>query len=71
MSEKRFVYFENEEGGMAIHDISSAQDLSFLYGWMRDGCRATDQQLLVWMDTAVVGECFDHRLGVLVRHKDA
>lgn len=71
MSEKQFMYFESEEGGMANHDISTAQDLAFLYGWMRDDCRAKDQELLEWMNSAEVGGYFDHRLGVLVRLKDA
>jgi hypothetical protein len=65
------MYFESEEGGMATHDISAAQDLSFLYGWMCDACRAEDQELLYWMDSAEVGGYFNHRLGVLVRLKDA
>lgn len=69
-TEKQFMYFESIEGGMVSYAVSTGRDLSGLYGWMSKGCEADDQGLLNWMESANVGEFYEHRLGTLVRLKD-
>lgn len=67
----RYMYFESEEGGMSNWIVDSVDDLKSLYGWMGEGCVKDDRALLNWMRTASIGECFEHRLGVLVRMADS
>lgn len=67
---KRFVYFENTEGGMSVFDVATESDVRQLYGWMSEDCRKDDEALLLWMATAEVGDAYEHRLGWLVRLKD-
>lgn len=68
---KTFTFFEDTEGGMEIiGDVYSEEDLSCLRGWMCKLCEAHDKSLLIWMETALVGQRCDHRLGVLVRMAD-
>jgi hypothetical protein len=68
---KNFVYFEMVEGGMEVTEgIESPDDLSFLYRWMDDVCRSEDEALSSWMETAMVGQLYPHRLGYLVRLMD-
>lgn len=70
---RHFIYFENCEGGMTEHhlyDPSPAPD--FLYRWMGDrSCKAEDTALLNWMVIAEIGDYKPHRLGTMVRIKDA
>jgi hypothetical protein len=68
---KQFVYFENQESGMGVFTASESNDFKHLYGWMCESCRPEDLELLAWMEKAAVGEMHDHRLGYLVRLKDA
>lgn len=63
----QFRYFENQEGGMAVHEVQLEGHLVYLYGWMRPDCRARDRALVDWMMTARIGDTFDHRLGTCVR----
>ena len=67
---KRFVYFENQEGGMGEFDFKDPDDFQFLYGWMSKQCKKHDTEFLEWIETAEVGERFHHRLGTAVRLKD-
>jgi hypothetical protein len=70
---KQFAYFEQQEGGMGFYVVSEPDELSFLRGWMLDkwGCASEDTALVEWMQTAEIGDYYDHRLGVIVRLKDA
>jgi len=68
---KKFCYFENQDGGMGVYEMSSKEQMPRLYGWMKEGwCKEEDEAMLKWMDTAEVGEDFEHRLGIMVRLKD-
>jgi len=67
---KNFIYFESQEGGMDYFTIEKSKDLKRLYGWMNNGCEAGDSILSHWMESAEIGEIYEHRLGVLVRLKD-
>lgn len=69
---KHFVYFEVEDGGVHKFDVFNPTDLEHLYCWMKPqyGSNVDDTLLLNWMESAEVGEYFDHRLGYLVRLKD-
>lgn len=68
---KRFMYFENTDGGTNWFAVYSEDDLRSLYGWKDSHCKRQDQELLDWMGLAEIGDFFAHRLGVLVRVKDA
>ena len=68
---KRFVYFEHLEGGMGTDYIDGVPKYISCYGWMNDYCAKEDAALLEWASAAKVGECREHRVGVLVRLKDA
>lgn len=68
---KTFRYFESDEGGMNDCLVHSKEDLEHLYGWMSESTKKVDSEMVKWMDIAGVGECFNHRLGVLVRIKDS
>lgn len=68
---KKFMYFESTEGGMETHTVFSNEQFPRIYGWMDTDCKAEDSKLLKWMESADVGESYEHRLGVLVRLKDA
>lgn len=67
---KKFLYCENQEGGMNEFEVSDLSELSTLYGWMCHGCKTDDNKLLKWASTAQVGEYTEHRLGVMIRIKD-
>lgn len=69
---KHFIYFEVEDGGINKFDVFDQTDLEHLYGWMKPqyGSNIDDTLLLNWMESAEIGEYFDHRLGYLVRMKD-
>lgn len=65
---KNFIYFESTEGGLEIiEDIQCAADLSHLCGWMDDICKIGDKQMVAWMNNALIGQKYDHRLGCLIR----
>lgn len=69
---KHFVYFKELEGGMAVFVANTENELAEnLEGWMRRSCKKDDSELLQWMINAGVGTMKDHRLGVLVRMRDA
>lgn len=68
---KQFVYFQNTEGGMDTSFFVAAGELADLRGWMTPSCRADDTRLVAWLETAEVGDYFTHRLGDVVRLKDA
>lgn len=67
---KQFMYFESTEGGMETSVFRGQNDLPYLYGWMSDHCQDADTAMVTWMETAEIGDVFDHRLGYLVRIKD-
>lgn len=67
---KTFLYCETTEGGMHMQIVHSQKDLATLCGWMDKWCRLVDEALVSWMETAEVGDYYDHRLGVMVRVKD-
>ena len=68
----QFVYFQNTDGGMETHEgITGPNDCPRVYGWMHPDCAAEDTQLLEWMLSAEAGDMHMHRLGVMVRLKDA
>jgi len=68
---KNFVYFEAQEGGMdTIENIKTADDLRYLRGWMDKECIVDDEEMVKWMETALVGQLYNHRLGSLVRLLD-
>lgn len=67
---KLFMYFENQEGGMAEWEVREESDLIALRGWKDSYCYAADKALENWMEDAEVGDYADHRLGVMVRVKD-
>lgn len=52
---------------MEFHLILDSGELRHLYGWMSIDCVKQDLELQRWMNTAQVGEHFEHRLGVCVR----
>jgi hypothetical protein len=64
IKQKRFMYFESEEGGMSEFEFSLPEELSCLRAW---GELPIDEKLVEWMKTAKVGEYFEHRLGCAVR----
>lgn len=67
---KRFMFFEQEEGGMDVHDDIDGPEYFLarrLYGWMNENCADADSAMLDWMKTAEIGDYHFHRLGVLVR----
>ncbi len=65
---KSFVYFEEQEGGMKVHeDIRVNSDMNFLYGWMDNVCQDEDIALRKSLSTLSVGEMFEHKLGNLIR----
>lgn len=70
----KFIYFEDQEGGMGIYEIQDIAnltlELSYLYGWMNDSCKVEDEKLLLDAANMQLGDYLDHRLGVLVRVKD-
>jgi hypothetical protein len=70
---KQFAYFEQQDNGMGFYIVSESDELSFLYSWMIDewGCVTEDTALVKWMQTADIGDYRHHRLGVIVRLKDA
>ena len=71
MSGKRFMYFENTEGGMNQVEVRDSENImECLYGWKRADCFEEDNALLGWMENAEVGDLHYHRLGTLVRLKD-
>jgi hypothetical protein len=61
-SNRRFVYCENTEGGMATFEFD-AHGQKGLRGWMSSDCKADDKRLVKWMETATLGEWTEHRLG--------
>lgn len=61
-----FMYFENEEGGMSVHDFERGDVPSNLVGWMDKDCKKGDTKLVNWLNNARVGDVFHHRLGVCV-----
>lgn len=67
---KRFIYFEQTEGGMDCFELLNETALHNLVGWMTDMCKHDDSLLLNWMSKAEVGEYTKHRLGYLVRLKN-
>lgn len=67
---KRFLYIEETDGGMAPIVVGSASELNGLCGWMHESCKADDMALINWMNTAEIGEYYEHRLGIMVRLKD-
>lgn len=68
---KDFIYFKSTDGGMeVVEEIETSADMTFLYGWLDDDCLVEDIRLIRWMDTAEVGQKFNHRLGCLVRLMD-
>lgn len=68
---KRFLYCEATEGGMDQWEFFTSDGLIGLHGWMDRDCRSYDEDLVAWLDTAEIGEYYEHRLGVVVRLKDA
>lgn len=68
---KKFLYFESTEGGMEVYSVHSPEEFPRLYGWMTPSCACEDEGMLRWMDTAEIGDVYHHRLGCLVRIKDA
>lgn len=68
---KNFTYFESTEGGMEVHQgIQNKDELSFLAGWMDGMCKTGDTIMVAWMESALVGQMYEHRLGCLVRMMD-
>jgi hypothetical protein len=67
---KTFMYFENQEGGMAEWEVREESDLIALRGWKDSYCYNDDKHLEEWMKTAEIGDLVEHRLGVMVRVKD-
>ncbi len=68
---KNFIYFESTEGGMeTITDIQCAADLSNLSGWLNGICKIGDKKMINWMDNALIGQKYNHRMGCLVRLLD-
>lgn len=68
---KQFMYFQSTDGGMEVFTVSSPEEFPPLYGWMTTSCACGDRGMLAWMDTAEIGDVYDHRLGYLVRVKNA
>lgn len=68
---KQFLYVEQTDGGMNERIVSDAQELSGLYGWMHESCVDDDTKLVHWMSAAEIGDYAQHRLGLVVRLKDA
>ncbi len=66
---KNFAYFQSTDVGMYMHVIKNEADFAFLNGWQSDLCKHGDTEMVKWMDTAEIGEVYDHRLGALVRLK--
>ena len=62
---KKFIYFEHQEGGMADYHISDPEQLPSRITKLPE-----DRKLLVWFQTAEVGDYMSHRIGVAVRVKD-
>ena len=68
---KNFIYFENREGVMEVHEgIRNKDELSFLAGWMDEMCKTGDTIKVDAMESALVGQKYNHRLGCLVRMMD-
>ena len=67
---KRFIYFEQTDGGMRHFELLNEIALQNLVSWMDDMCKHDDSLLLDWMKKAEVGEYTNHRLGYLIRLKD-
>lgn len=65
MSNRKFVYCENTEGGMALFEIESNPLASSLRGWMSEDTKADDTCLVEWMESASIGEWTEHRLGAV------
>jgi hypothetical protein len=64
---KKFIYCEITDGGMESWEISNIEDLKGLYGWMTDGCKKDDYELVNWIEKANIGDYFKHRLGMCFR----
>jgi len=65
---KNFIFFEATEGGMDItENISSSKNLFFISSWMNGKYKKGDKKMIIWMDTALVGQKYNHRMGYLVR----
>lgn len=71
LGKKVFLYIEEQDGGMDVHVVTACRDLQHLYGWMGDRTQLEDMALIDWMFMAEVGDVQHHRLGIIVRVKDA
>ena len=67
---KKFIYFEDTEGGIDLHIINSPSQLQVLRGWMSPETEEDDTNLAEFVGIAEVGEVYMHRLGYLVRVKE-
>jgi hypothetical protein len=68
---RKFIYFEQTDGGMETTYVKTIGDLESIYGWMSKICKKDDEELLNWMMfESEVGEIFNHRIGYLVRLKN-
>ena len=63
--DKYFKYCESTDGGMQDFDVTSKDCLSSLYGWMHSLCKAEDNNLVKFMESAKIGDYHEHRLGIL------
>lgn len=62
-----FSYFRDDEGGMTEHLFDDATSLKeIIPAWMSADHREGDSVLVQWLDTALHGDAFNHRAGVVV-----
>ena len=70
-SAKKFLFLEETEGGMDIHELSSFNNfkgLERLRDWKSYYTKSHDHALLEWMQKdAKVGGYYMHRLGCCIR----
>jgi hypothetical protein len=67
---KQFLYCEDEGTGGMDHYILHLESGLAPYGWMEDSCKEADIKMMQWMETAEVGDYYQHRVGVCIRVKD-
>lgn len=68
---KQFAYFESTDGGMEYFVAETVEDFKQLYGWQTADCKVADDAMIEWAEKAQIGEMYQHRLGCIVRLKDA
>lgn len=66
---KRFVFFQDHEGGMS-EDFFDDEHWPELPNWWEPAGRAINEAMRRWAATAEVGEYYDRGCGYLVRLKD-